>query len=123
MRENVANRKMTPTCLEATENRLPPFRSALFAAELPAQFGFCALQRLAPSRRKIPAGPIEVEGQHRQRRTIRIRLAPMAAFRRSLQRGGNRLWILLGEYALRQVQGVTLASDPCRPTMTSFGAA
>jgi hypothetical protein len=47
------------------------------------------LQHLAPARGQGRAGAIDVEREHRHRRTKRIALAPMAAFGRVLQRARN----------------------------------
>src|SRR5439155_19800768 len=43
-------------------------KAGLAAAELLAQFELGALQRLLARRRKFPAGAVDVERQHRQRR-------------------------------------------------------
>src|SRR5687767_11911842 len=55
-------------------------------AEGLAQLVLGRLQGALARRRQVPAGAVEVEGQHRHRRSVRARLAPPAAFGRALER-------------------------------------
>src|SRR5579872_1665911 len=55
-------------------------------AERLTQLAFCHFQLLALRRRKVLAGAIDVEGQHRHRRAIGRRFSPAAVLGRALQR-------------------------------------
>src|SRR5947208_10602442 len=88
---------------------------ALIAAELFAQLDLGALQRLLARCRKLAAGPIDVERQHRQRRAIGTALAAAAAFRRALERARDPLWIAAREHALVEIERVAVLGHPRRP--------
>src|SRR5437763_233654 len=76
------------------------------AAELLAQFALGALQGFTPAGRQIFAGAIDVEGQHRKRRTVRIGFALAAAFRRAFERGGDLLWIAAGKNPMLKIERI-----------------
>ena len=78
-------------------------------------FTLRARQGFAPAGRQVLAGAIDVEGQHRQRRAIRIGFAAAAAFRRAFQRRRNPLRIAFGEDAAVEIERVAFARHPRRP--------
>src|SRR4051812_36107348 len=74
-----------------------------------------ACQDLAARSRKLPAGPIDVERQHRERGAIGIRLAPFALLGGSLQRRRDFLGIAQAEHALFQVERIARFGHVPRP--------
>jgi len=81
------------------------------------------LQGSAPADPQILAGAIDVEGQHRQRRAVRIGFAPAAAFRRALQRRRNPLRIAFGEDAAIEIERIAFARHTRRPAPAARCAA
>ncbi len=98
---------MGPSLLKARKLALPP--------ELPAQLVLRTHQRLLARRRQVPAGAIDVEGEHGQRGAERIRLAAAAAFGGPLQRGRDALGIPQGENALVQRERIAVLGHLARP--------
>src|SRR3974377_52831 len=86
-------------------------------AELLAQLPLRPLQHLLARRRQALAGPIDVEGEHRHRRTIGIRLAPLAAFGRALERSSDAFRTAQFKDALFQIECVALLGDSARPSL------
>jgi hypothetical protein len=87
----------------------------LVPAELLAQLDFRPLERAALARGQFLAGAIDVENQHRQRRTIGLGLAPMALLGRALERGSDALGVSQLEHAAFQIKGVAFAGNAARP--------
>src|SRR5262249_18230218 len=58
----------------------------LCAVELRAQLVLGALEDAPAARGELAARAVDVEGEHRHRRPVRIALAPMARLRRALER-------------------------------------
>ena len=83
--------------------------------ELLAQFDLRLLQRPAAARGQIPAGAIDVEDQHRQRRAVRLGLAAMALLSRALERSGDALGVFPGEDAAFQIERTAFARDAAGP--------
>src|SRR5580704_8242815 len=84
-------------------------------SELLAQFDLRLLQRPAAARGQIPAGAIDVEDQHRQRRAVGLRFAPVAFLRRALERSGDALGVFPGEDAAFQIERTAFARDTAGP--------
>jgi hypothetical protein len=63
-------------------------------------------QRFALSRRQVAAGAVDVERQHRHRRAVRIGLASMAVFGRTLERACDRHGIVQFEHTRAQVERI-----------------
>src|SRR5579883_1389757 len=95
---------------------------ALVAPELPAQFDLGPLQGAAAAGRQVLAGAIDVEDQHRQRRTVGSRLAPSAAFGRSSQRRGDAFGVVAAEHAGFEVKSIALPRHLGRPVTLSPAA-
>src|SRR4030095_2373047 len=71
---------------------------------------------MRPARlRKILACTIDIEIEHRHRRTKRIALAPSALFGGALQRSCDAAWIRPREDPRLQIQGVTFFGNTPRP--------
>ena len=117
-----ARRKLRETKKEAKVSKVPLDFLAI-AAKLLAQFALGAFQGFAPAGWQVPAGAIDVEGQHRQRRAVRIGFAPAAAFRRSFQRRRDALWIALGEDAAVEIERIAFARHTRRPAPAARSAA
>jgi hypothetical protein len=90
-------------------------------AELSAQLVFRSHQGLLARRRQVPAGAVDVEGEHRQRGAEWISLAPPAPFGRPLQRGCDALGIARGKHAALEGKRVTLLGDTARPAASRRG--
>jgi len=87
-----------------------------------AQLALGALQGLPPGSRQVLAGAIDVKGQHRQRRAVRIGFAPPAAFGRAFQRSRDLFRIAFGEDAAVEIERVALTRHPRRPAPSARGA-
>jgi hypothetical protein len=72
-------------------------------------------ERSLPFCRKMPAGPIDVEGEHRQGGSIRIGFSPLARLGGTLQRSGNPLGIIEREDSLLKVECITCSRHALRP--------
>ena len=70
---------------------------------------------IACARGQIPAGAIDVEDQHRQRRAVGLRFAPVAFLRRALERSGDALGVFPGEDAAFQIERTAFARDTAGP--------
>src|ERR1700722_18993685 len=81
----------------------------------PLQLQLRALQPPALRPRQGLAGAVDVEGQHRERRTIGAGLAARTAFRGALQGGGDPLRVAQGEDATFEIERVTLPGHALRP--------
>ena len=87
------------------------------ASELMFQFCFRTLQPVALGFRQIPAGPIDIESQHRQRRAIGASPAAGAAFGGTLEGGCDLLCTRQLEYPVLEIKRVAFFRDPLRPAL------
>src|SRR6185437_7898877 len=107
--------RQRPTLL-ATLRRLMAYTSCLHAVERLAQFHLGLIQETAALGRQSGAAPIEVKREHRHRRAVGFRLAPLAGFGGALEREGDLARAALGEYTGLQVKRVAVARHAARPT-------
>src|SRR5207253_5134340 len=75
------------------------------------------LQLLPPLLRQILPRPVDVEHQHRHRRTIWIALAPLTVLRRTLQRLRDAPRAILREDVRLEVQSVALLGHVAWPSL------
>ena len=80
--------------------------SALGTPKLVPQLFLRALQHPALLRGQMATRPIYVKGEHRHRRTIGLRLAPLASLRRTLERCGDPSRIFPGKHPSIQIECV-----------------
>ena len=85
------------------------------SAEILPQFVLCLFKCPFLLVRQLFAGAIDVESQHRHRRTIRARLAAMALLGRALDGICDLFRVAGGEDAFPQVHGVAVFGDLLRP--------
>src|SRR5262249_19828716 len=84
-------------------------------AELLAQLVLRPHQGPLAGRGQVLAGAVDVEGQHRERGTVRIALAPTAPFGGAFQRRRDPFRVAHREDALLEGERVALLGDPTRP--------
>src|SRR5437899_1232287 len=92
------------------------------APELLPELGLGLVERFLSACGQRPAGPVDVEREHRQRGAIRIGLAPPAPFGRALERCSDLLRTVQGEHPAVQVERVALFSHTLRPLATAARA-
>src|SRR5215470_18226631 len=94
------------------------FRARLIrwcSAELVAQLDLGGFQYAFLRRRKVFARTVDIEGQHRHRRSEWTGFAAMAVLGRALQRSGDPLGAARFENVLFQIERVAGFSDLRRP--------
>ena len=87
------------------------------AMEQAPQLPLRGFQSLPARSGQLIAAAVDIEGQHRHRRSIRIRLTPMTCRRGALQRTRDALWIVAREDSSLQDQGITRSGDLRRPSL------
>lgn len=93
------------------------------ASEGLAQLVLGAIKRMAPARRQILTGPVDVECQHRHGGLERRALASAAALSGALQRFCDILGLPLVEYARLEIQRVAGFCNLRRPALGAASAA
>ena len=93
----------------------PGLRGRSIPPELPAQLVLGPHQRLLARRGQVPAGTIDVEGEHGQRRAERIGLTAFASFGRPLQRCRDPFGVTQGEHAAVERERIAVLRHSARP--------
>src|SRR5262249_27153227 len=81
----------------------------------PSQLALGALEARTSPLRKLSAGAIDIEREHRHCRAVRVGLAASAVLSRALERTRDRARILECEDTLLQVQRIAVFGDVLRP--------
>src|SRR6185437_2327522 len=84
--------------------------------KLVLQLGLGAFESIALGFGQLAAGAVDVESQHRKRRSIGARLAARTALGRTLERRGDLLRIGQAEDPVLQIERVALLGDALRPS-------
>jgi hypothetical protein len=91
--------------------------SAARPVEQDSKFVLGGLEAGTLNRRQLPAGPVDVEGEHRHRGTERIDLPTLALLGGALERARYPARIREGEHPWLEVQGIAGVGDALRPLL------
>ncbi len=111
------------SCPPACPSRHAVVSSSLafsFPLSVELKFGLGALEHTLTCRAQVPAATVDVKGEHRHRRPVRFRLAPLAAFSRAHQRERYPVITLLESPCFSNPACVARFRDALRPASSSL---